>query len=102
MEEAGFVDGLESIEQSLEQLLGDLRRQFTVAGQTLLEGFAASQPHDHVRRSVGFEKVIDADDGRSVIECRQNAGLLEKAVASPNEIFRKLSGARYHHRVFAK
>jgi len=84
------------VEQSFEQTFGVGRRQLAIAPETLVEGVAARQPHDHVGRSVGLEKVVDADDGWRPLEGRQNPGFLEKAITSPDEVFRKFasSGAR--------
>jgi len=99
MEEARLVHGIESVEQSFEQTFGVGRRQLAIALETLVEGVAARQPHDHVGRSVGLEKVVDADDGWRPLEGRQNPGFLEKAITSPDEVFRKLRRAGHDHRV---
>ena len=103
MQEARLVDLLEAAEQPLEQTLDDRRRQLLVALQALLERLAARQPHDHVGRAVGLEEVVDADDRGNALERRQNAGLLEKALAAPDEVFGKLRRARHDRRaVFAQ
>ena len=83
---------LESLEQAIEQLLDDRRRQRSVTLQALLERLAARQRHHHVRRAVGLEVVVDTNHRRHALERHQRASFIEEAFATPYEIFAKLAG----------
>ena len=94
VEEARRMDLLESLEQAIEQLLDDRRRQRSVTLQALLERLAARQRHHHVRRAVGLEVVVDTNHRRNALERHQRASFVEEAFAAPYEVFGELGRAR--------
>src|SRR5574338_941930 len=98
MQEAGFVHCLEPLEQPVEHPLDDRSWQLAAALEALLEGVTAQQPHDHVRRAIRFQEVVNTDDCRGAFEGRKNTSLLEKALATPYEILRNPGRARDDHR----
>ena len=94
VEKARRMNLFEALEQPIQQLLDDRRRQGSVPLQALLERLAARQRHYHVGRSVGLEVVVDTNDCRNAFERHQRAGFVEKAFAAPDEIFGELGRAR--------
>jgi hypothetical protein len=99
MQEPRGMHALQAIEQRKEQLFDDPLRQRSRAHQAMLECFAFGQRHDHVRRAIGFQEVVNPHDGGCAAEFGKGARLVEEAFASPHELLGEFRRARRNLRV---
>ena len=92
------MDFLEPVQQREQQPLDRFRRKALLAHQPLVQRLALDQRHDHVGGAVGFEEVVDTHNGRSAVEPRKRARLVEETLAAPGKLLGMIGRARQHGR----